>query len=151
MGEYLVNGKKLVITPSDFKTCIALKNAVIKALNQRKLDIGDEALDVAGAFQAGDTYKANVSGDLLGTMLNSILSVAGSSEVEALLMDCGQRAIIGELKEKPDQEYFERPVNREDYIPVLYYLLQENVGPFFKGAFSMFPALGKTSITSGQK
>ena len=145
MGDYKVNGKNLAVTPSDFKTCVALKNAVIKALNQRKLDIGEEALDAAAELRAG-----NVSGDLLGTMLTSVLSVAGSTEVETLLMECAKKAVIGAMNEKIDLEYFERPVNREDYIPVMYYLLQENIGPFFKGAFSMFPALGKTSTTSGQ-
>ena len=151
MGDYTVNDKKLTVTPSDFKTCVALKNAVIKALNQRKLSIGDDALDAVAAFRDGDAYKANVPGDLLGTMLNSVLSVAGSTEVEDLLMECAKKAVIGAMNEKIDLEYFERPVNRADYIPVMYYLLMENVGPFFKGAFSMFPALEKASTISGQK
>jgi len=151
MGEYFVNSKKLIVTPSDFKTCVALKNAVIKALNQRKLNIGDDAFDFATSVQSGDISKANVSGDMLGTMINSVLAVAGSTEVEDLLMECAKKAVIGAMQEKIDQDYFERPVNREDYILVMYYLLMENIGPFFKGAFSMFPALGKTSTGSGQK
>ena len=151
MAEYIVNGKKLIVTLADFKTCIALKNAVIKALNQRKISIDDDAFDAVLAFQSGDVSKMNVSGDFLGTMLNTVLSVAGSTEVETLLMECGKRATIGAMNEKIDEEYFERDVNRADYIPVLYYLLMENVGPFFKGAFSMFPALGKTSSISGQR
>jgi len=151
MGEYTINGKKLTITPSDFRTCVALKNAVIKALNKQKLSIGDDVLDTAMALQGGDISKANVSGDLLGTLLNTILSVAGSTEVEELLMECAKKAVIGVMQEKIDLDYFEREVNREDYIPVMYYLLIENVGPFFKGASSMLPALEKISIGSGQK
>jgi hypothetical protein len=143
MGDYKVNGKKLLITPADFKTCIDLKNAVIRAVNKGQLSIGEEELK---SLSAGD--RGEVSGDTLGTLLKSILSIAGSSEVDRLLFECAKKAVIGEMNEKIDEEYFERAVNRPDYYPVMYYLLKENIGPFFAGAFSMFPAL--VSATNGK-
>jgi hypothetical protein len=144
MSEYKVNGKVLTVTPASFAQAIELKNAVLRALTGQKLSVGDS---VIGAFQSGK----EVTGEMLDGLLQAVLSIAGNTEVEKLLMKCAEKAVIGEMKEKVNADYFEVETNRPDYFPVLFYLLKENLEPFFSSVFSLLPGLEKAKTAKSQK
>ncbi|GBR74825.1 hypothetical protein NO1_1933 [Candidatus Termititenax aidoneus] len=144
MGKYDLNGRELVITPSPFGLVLELKNAVIKALTERKLSAGSTVLDALNG-------KTELSPEMLDGFLQAILAVAGNSEVERLLMECAKRAYIGINKDKIDADYFDEVNNRRDYYPIMFNVLKENLEPFFAGAASLFPSLEKAATTNDQK
>jgi hypothetical protein len=144
MGKYNLNGRELVVNPSPFGLALELKNAVIKALTERKLSVGGTVLDALDG-------KKELNPEMLDGFLQAILAVAGNGEVERLLMECAKRAYIGADKDKIDADYFEEIENRRDYYPIMFHLLKENLEPFFAGAASLFPSLEKAATTSGQK
>jgi hypothetical protein len=141
MGKYEVNGKELNITPASFAEVMELKSAVLRAVSAQKPSVGENILDVLNT-------KTELTGEMLDSILQAALSVAADKEVERLLMACARRATIGGIK--PDAEYFEDANNRADYYPAMFYVLKENLAPFFGGVFSLLKNREKTP-TKNQK
>lgn len=112
-----VAGKELRVTPAPFADALALQKAVGRALRGNKIDLPEN-------------LTADLSGGQISGIIDAILSVIVSDDVEECLFRCAQRALLGE--QKIDRDFFERVENREHYYPIMYAIAEANLGPFFK-------------------
>jgi hypothetical protein len=142
MSNYKVNDKELTINLASFATALELKNAVIRAITERKLSASSTILDSLNS-------QTELTPEMLDSILQAVLAVASSTEVERLLMECAKLAFIG--TDKINADYFEKAEHRKDYYPIMFHLLKENLEPFFAGAFSLFPNLEKAKTANSQK
>lgn len=119
---------KLEITPAPFADALELKRSIGEALNKKKLEISGLNVDL------DKLVETEVTGDLLGSLLQPVLSLVNSREVERDLMLCAKRALYD--KNKIDADFFEPVETRELYFPIMLEIAKVNIGPFFAGLFS---------------
>lgn len=122
-----IGGKELRITPAGFADAIALQKAIGRALKGTKLELPETA--------TAELSPASFTG-----IIDAVLGVAISDEVESALFQCSARALVGEAK--VDRDFFETVENREHYFTIMAEVIKVNVGPFFKGLISMSGGLG---------
>jgi hypothetical protein len=128
----------LKITAGSFAEASALKKAIGQALKGTKFSMPSFVNGPDGKI---DLEKSDI--DIAG-LIDLVLGVAVSEEVEAALFECSARAILG--TEKIDRDFFEKVENRELYYPIMVEIIKVNVGPFLKGLASKFGALAGTSL-----
>jgi len=134
-----INGKELKITLSSFSDARALEKSIERALKGTRFEIPSITTGADGKI---DMEKTDV--DLPG-IIDMVLGVATSDEVENALFVCAQRALVG--TDKVDRDFFEKAENREHFYPIMVEIIKVNVGPFFKALGSKFGDLaGLSSI-----
>ena len=120
----LKSGAALVITPSSFADANQLKKALMKSA--KDLNISSSSVK--------DIKKMDVS-----AILNPVLDMCTSDEVEIALFKCFSRALYA--NQKVNQALFDDPKlaeqAREDYHEMCLKVIEVNCGPFFKQTFSM--------------
>ena len=130
-----IGGKDLVITPAPFSDALALQKAIGRAIKGTKLDLPKDA-------------EIEMNLDNIGSIIDMVLGVATSDEVEGCLLACASRALYGPTKEPVSRDFFEKIENRELYYPIMVEIIKANVGPFFKGLGSQFSGLaGKLGVS----
>lgn len=125
-----IDNKELLITPASFKDANYLKKMLCIALKQ-------------GGFNFDLSNLNNIENNieqLLPGLLNIVLSVATSDEVEAALFKCAEKALFD--KQKIDIDFFENIDNRQYYYPIMIELIKVNIAPFFKSLNSLLQNLG---------
>lgn len=113
-----IKGNELKITPASFAEAMALQKAIGRALKGTKMELPED-------------IKAELTTDMLSGIIDAVLGVATSDDVETCLFECAKRCIVG--TDKIDREFFEDPENRQFFYPVMVEIIKTNVGPFFKG------------------
>ncbi len=119
-----ITGQELKITQSSFADAKALEKAIGRALK------GNGSISLPGSLEDEATP------DTMSTIIDAVLSVAISDEVERALFKCAERALVG--TEKVDQDFFEKAENREHFYPIMIEIIKVNVAPFFKNLLSQF-------------
>lgn len=120
--------RKLEITPAPFADALELKRSIGEALNKKKLEISGLNVDL------DKLTETEITPDLLGSLLQPVLSLVNSREVERDLMLCAKRALYD--NNKIDADFFEDVNNRALYFPIMLEIAKVNIGPFFQGLFS---------------
>ncbi len=128
-----INGKELKITISSFRDARDLEKAIERALKGTRFEIPSIARSADGKIDLEHT-DVDFSG-----MVDMVLGVSTSDEVEDCLFKCAERAMVGQ--EKVDRDFFERVENREHFYPIMVEIIKVNVGPFFKALASKFGGL----------
>lgn len=113
-----IKGNELKITPASFAEAMALQKSIGRALKGTKMELPED-------------IKAELTTDMLSGIIDAVLGVATSDDVETCLFECAKRCIVG--TDKIDREFFEDPENRQFFYPVMVEIIKTNVGPFFKG------------------
>lgn len=126
---------KLEITPAPFADALELKRSIGEALNKKKLEISGLNVDL------DKLVETEITGDLLGSLLQPVLSLINSREVERDLMICAKRALYD--NHKIDSDFFENIDNRALYFPIMLEIAKVNIGPFFQGLFSQLKGATK--------
>lgn len=122
-----INGEELRITPASFAEAVALQRAVGAAIKGSNISLPEDA-------NIGDA-SINIS-----EIMDLVISVGISPEVEEAVFVCAKRALLG--TKKIDREFFETVENREHYYPIMLEVARVNLSPFFKNLASMFTGLG---------
>lgn len=123
-----INGSELKITPASFAEAMALQKAIGRALKGTKLELPENATD-------------EIKPEMLTGIIDAVLGVACSDEVESCLFECAKRCLVG--TEKIDRDFFEKPENRQHYFPIMVEIIKTNIGPFFKGLGIQLSGLGQ--------
>ena len=130
-----INGTELRITLGSFQEAMALQKAIGRALKGTKLELPED-------------ITAELKADMFSGIIDAVLGVATSDDVEKCLFECAARCLAG--TEKIDRDFFEKAENRQYYFPIMVEIIKANVGPFFKGLDTQFKGLGQM-IASLQK
>ena len=82
-----------------------------------------------------------------GDVMNMILSLIASEEIEASLWPCMERGTytVGGITKKINRDLFEDEKARSDYIPILKEVLVNSLTPFFKSLGSLVKDIPKVS------
>lgn len=132
----LPTGAKIQITVAPFADAHALLKAIMRSV--KGMDFPQSILDT-------DMSLAGAMGNpqLLSKIIDKILSIAVSDEVEQALFKCMERATYNGLK--IDRRLFDDPnvteSLREDYYSICFKVIEANCKPFFKKTFSELSAL----------
>lgn len=124
-----VNGSELLITPASFAEAMALQKAIGRALKGNKLDLPE-------------SVTADMKPEMLTGIIDAVLGVACSDEVETCLFECAKRSVYGPAKEPVTRDFFEKPENRAAYYPIMIEIIKANCGPFFKDLGIQLSGLG---------
>lgn len=130
-----INGTELRITPASFQEAMALQKAIGRALKGTELDLPE-------------SMTAEIKAEMFSGIIDAVLGVATSDDVEKCLFECAARCLLG--TEKIDRDFFEKAENRQYYFPIMVEIIKANVGPFFKGLDTQLRGLGQM-IASLQK
>ena len=143
MDCILPSGAKLHITVSTFVDSHALVKAIMKSVKGLNLpqNLNDTEMSIAGAMG---------NPQLMATIVDKILSVAVSDEVEVALFKCMERATYEEVKITrsifDDLKLGEQA--REDYFSICSKVIEANCKPFFKKTFSALSGLTQAPTES---
>lgn len=138
-----LKGSELRITIASFTQSKALVKAIERALKSCKLDLSGLGDDLAPDIKSGERLDLSKidftkASGFIETIFNLVLSADSSDEVERCAFDCMTgRTLIG--TEAVNQDFFEKPENRELYYPILIEVIKVNAGPFIKGLGLLFP------------
>lgn len=132
----LPSGAELAVSVANFGASSALLKAILKAVKDGSKDI-DFKTEVAAAIKEGPAA--------MGGFFDRLINVAISDEVEACVFTCGEWAtykVQGQPEEKFNRGLFDHPdfgdQAREDFYMASFRIMEVNVKPFFKAAFSAF-------------
>lgn len=125
MSEFLTpSNAKVCITISDYSTSFDLMKAVLRAVRQgglsSKMPGGDDMADLAD-FTKKDLKE-------IGGLLDAVVDVITSKEVEDLIFKCMERCTYDD--EKITRATFEKEERRGDFLYVAFEVLKANVNPF---------------------
>lgn len=130
----LPSGAKLKITVAPFGDAHALLKAILKAV--KGLNLSPESLGVDMSLEGLRTAPPS----FLSQIIEKVLSIATSDEVEQALFKCCERSVYQGVR--VTREIFDDPKigtqAREDYYQIAFKVIEANCKPFFKGAFSGF-------------
>lgn len=129
-----IEGKTLNITPASFEEARRLAKAVERAIKGNKVDIPSSMDD-------------ELTPEMLGGMIDAVLSVDLSDEVESALFECAKRASLGD-EERITPEFFEPVERRKHFYPIMWEVLQANLAPFFGDAFTRLQDLAPNGASS---
>jgi hypothetical protein len=139
------SGAKLHVTPAPFKDAQRLHNEVLRALKGSNLG----GLDIEKAKAAMAKASPESMGEVLGMVADVFLSLGSSEPVQEAVFACGARATYSfdgsdESRQKLQPGLFDDTkageTARADYYAIVKAVLEVNVGPFFKAAFSALSA-----------
>jgi hypothetical protein len=140
-----INGKELIISPASFDEAMNLQDAILKSVHDNKIKFDfmndndlDSILDDKNDNEDDVLNKVNISSDLIGDFINTIISIGMSKAVRKNLFICAERAVFGKKKEYITKEFFENTENREYYFSIMIEVMKVNLTPFFKGLFSQY-------------
>lgn len=143
MEHILPSGAQLNITVAPFADAHALLKAILRSVKGMSLPQNISEVDMSMAGIAGNPQ-------LFGTVVDKILSVAVSDDVEKALFKCLERTTYDGVKIHPvifdDPKYTDRI--REDYYSICLKVIEANCKPFFKTAFSELLASTQTLTES---
>jgi len=140
VGSVNIGGNMLQIQASKYKNASALKRSVFKALKENGIDIGISDIKIDNK----DIMKSDLSDDVIPKIINIVLSLAESEEIERYLFDCCEGvALWGSKKDLINEEFFDDPDNRQYYYPIMVEVLKVNLMPFFAGLSFLFQGAGK--------
>ena len=117
----LPSGAKLDITLLPFDEAWGVVQTVSKILEGINVDLS--GIDLA-AINAADVLAFK----------SPLCSILGSREVIEAAKICFKRCTYDGIK--IDSQTFEKRESRADYIPAVYYVIKENVSPFFANLIS---------------
>lgn len=129
-----IEGKELKITPASFEEARRLAKAVERAVKGNKIDLPSD-------------IDEELSPEMLGGLIDAILSVDLSDEVEEALFECAKRASLGD-EERITKDFFEPVERRKHFYPVMWEVLQANLAPFFGEAFTKLQGLAPKNADS---
>lgn len=141
-NEFLApSGKKVVINPAPFGEVMALKSAIGRAVSQSEIDVDINAADLFNQ----DFNPASIA--------KIALFIDSDAEINSRLFGCLSRCLRD--GEKITEATFEDVSAREDYYPIAFACLKENLSPFLKPLLSRLSApaaaKGEDQSTNGQK
>src|SRR5882724_578984 len=132
VNEYVLpSGAKLVVSPAPFADASALLKAILKAVQGLKLgkEIDIDPANPGAIFKDPSVFLA---------VIDKVLSVATSDEVETTLFKCFERSSYDGAK--VTRALFDDPklseAAREDYFTMSAKVIEVNCKPFFKQTFS---------------
>lgn len=127
----LSSGSELNITVAPFATAHGLLKAILKAVKGMSV-----SNDILGADMSLDGIRNSPA--LFTQIVEKVLAIAVSPEVEACLFECFFRATWN--GERITRELFDDPKlgekAREDYYMICLKVIEANCKPFFKQTFS---------------
>jgi len=139
-----IDGKELKITESSFSEAMALEKSIASSLKNRNINLEGISSDIVKMGKDGKLNKSSLdlskASGIISTIIQSVLTVACSDEIEQHLFNCAERAIFN--GSKVDRDFFEKTENRQYYYPIMSEVIAVNVGPFLKGAGLLFKTLG---------
>lgn len=131
----MIDGKELIVTPADFVDVMALKEVIVKKLQENGIKVDLSSIDIKSEkladMEAGD----------VGWILEPILTLMTDSAIRDRLFDCAKRAAFGKDKDKINPAFFEAVENRKYYYPIMMEVLKVNISPFFGLVSSWFSNL----------
>jgi len=113
----LKSGSILEIGIAPFSTGTRLMKTIARELASVKFD-----LDA--------TNLSNLSGQDINVIKNAIFQLVQSEAVETAVLECAKRCLYNGEKITP--QTFEPEDARQDYLPVVWEVMQANLSPFFK-------------------
>lgn len=122
-----IKGQELKITPSSLSDAFALQKALAKSLKETSSEVSIDGVE----------SLENSVEKLLPMLLNGLMTVVISDDVESALFKCAEKALLG--KEKINRDFFEDLENRGYYFQIMFEIIKVNVGPFFKNLSSLLP------------
>lgn len=111
------SGAILKLNPAPFPEAKALFQAVLEEM---------KPVDISSKRQVAELFK------------DSACAVFASRKVEACLEKCLASCQYGPSELKIDKNSFDKPENREDFVPVCIEVARENLTPFMKGLYAGF-------------
>ena len=147
--EYsLPSGSVLLVSRADFGDANRLKNEVLRAFKGQ----GVGELDLAKLKEVFTSANPAKSAVLLNTLVDRVMTLASSDEVEAAIFKCATRSVYkAEGKDQnvtrklfDDADIGERA--RGDYFVICARIIEVNVGPFFAPIFSAFEARTRNGV-----
>jgi len=130
------NKSLLHITPSSFVLANNLKRVIVTEIINSKLN-----LNLDGKINVKDPLQSDISGETIGSLIQSALQVAVSEDVEKAIFECAKSALYD--KNKIDYDFFEPIETRPLYYPIMLELAKVNMQPFIEGLSSQFGGLTK--------
>jgi hypothetical protein len=121
----LPSGAVLDITLLPFEEAWGVSQIITKEIEKLTLDI--KSVD----------WKEFKMSDALN-LKNPICAILSSSAVVDAAKTCFKRVTYNGLK--IDSQTFEKREFRSDFLPVVFYVLKENISPFFENLFSSLKA-----------
>lgn len=150
----LPSGATLRVTIAPYRDAKDLHDAVLRALRGKSAGSVDVADLVKNLTAMGEDKSGLKMGAAGGAIVDLAIGVLTSTEVEAAVLKCGQRAVyepIGAPEDvrKVDPGLFDDPKHGEDARGDMYAIYMRvaevNLGPFFKALFSALKARAGTS------
>ncbi len=129
----IIAGIELNVTPASFNEVMALKETIVKKLEENGIKIDLSSVDISS-----DKLSDMEVGEI-GWIVEPVLKLATDSEIRKHLFKCAERAMFG--KNKIDADLFEKVENRRYYYPIMMEVLKVNISPFFGLASSVFSSL----------
>lgn len=130
------SGAQVVITHADFRSVMALKNAMMREVAKSGIDT------------TTDISKMDVS-KLIGLIPQALMAVDASDEFQAALFGCLKQCTRDGVK--ITEATFDDVSAREDYYEVAIECVKHNLAPFFKSLVQKFKAITASLPTGDQK
>lgn len=122
----LPSGSKLEITPLPYLKAWGVSQIVLKEIEKMNIDIGTlKSID----------FKNLLAMDALN-FKNPLCAIISSEQILEAAKTCMERCTYNGLK--IDSDTFEKIEARQDFLPVVFSVLKENISPFFANLFSFF-------------
>lgn len=138
-----IDGKELKITESSLSEAMALEKAIAASLKNRNINLDGISSDIVKMGKDGKIDRSSLdlskASGIISTIIQSVLTVACSDEIENCLFTCAERAVFN--GSKVDRDFFENTENRQYYYPIMSEVIAVNVGPFLKGAILLLKTL----------
>lgn len=123
------SGVTVVINPAKLKVATALKNAIFREIGKSGIKLPPDKIDL----------KTEITGELVETIVQPILLLDSSPEVEKAIFDC--LIFCTYDHEKITYDTFEDIEARADYYEVVIECIKDNLMPFFKNLVSKLKTL----------
>jgi hypothetical protein len=122
----LPSGSKLEITPLPYLKAWGVSQDVLKEIKKLELDISTlKTID----------FQNLMAVDAL-TFTGPLCEILASERILEAAKTCMERCTYNGLK--IDSDTFEKIEARQDFLPVVFSVLKENISPFFANLFSFF-------------
>ena len=132
LKKTLPSGAILEVTMSEFTVGEALFSAVVKELEQTKINLGD--------ISSVESLKdVEITSEMIDTFKNLISRMISSPSIKTLIWKCLERATRNDIKITPD--IFEDVEARGDYLTIFRETLWFNISPFFPSLNSLLKVI----------
>lgn len=130
------SGAQIVITHADFRSVMALKNAMVR-------EIAKSGIDTASDISNMELSK------VVSLIPQAVMAVDSSDEFQAALFGCLKQCTRDGVK--ITEATFDDVSAREDYYEVVIECVKHNLSPFFKSLVQKFKAITASLPTADQK